>query len=171
MVNIIWEEPFDQGSPITGYRIYVRESDELTFTEDLTDCNRLDLATVSCTIPVITLKTTPFEIPWGESIWARIVAINDYGISATSEAGNGAIIITYPDAPVSFMEDYSQRTATSLMLTWLEGPDNGGSTVISYQLTYDDTSITNFVILEDTILDTFYDVQDLTPGLTYRFKV
>jgi hypothetical protein len=81
---------------------------------------------------VITLKTTPFEILWGNHIWAKVIAINAYGYSETSEAGNGAEIITYPDAPVSLAEDFDQRSYNSVTLTWLDGPEDGGSTIISY---------------------------------------
>ena len=38
-------------------------------------------------------------------------------------------------------------------------------------MTYDNTSIVDFVILEDTIVDLFFKVEDLTPGSTYKFKV
>jgi hypothetical protein len=69
-------------------------------------------------LPVITLKTTPWEIAWGSSVWVKIVAINIYGESAESTPGNGAIIITYPDAPVSLEEIYSMRTKTSLTILW-----------------------------------------------------
>ena len=65
---------------------------------------------------MITLKATPFEIPWGDSIWAKIIAINAYGESVASIAGNGATIITYPDAPVTLDEVYSYRTSTSVTL-------------------------------------------------------
>jgi len=46
-------------------------------------------------------------LPWGSSIYAKVIAINYYGASVESDAGNGAIILTYPDAPVSVAEDYS----------------------------------------------------------------
>jgi hypothetical protein len=106
-VVITWTEPFNQGSDITGYEIHIQESDGVTFTEELTDCNRLTSATLTCTVPVITLTTTPYSIAWGESIYAKVAAINIYGISALSHAGNGAQIITYADAPISLVEDFS----------------------------------------------------------------
>jgi hypothetical protein len=106
-VTIDWVEPFNQGSDITGYQIFIRESDGITFTEDLTDCNRLTSAALSCTLPVASLTTTPYTIAWAESIYAKVAAINVYGISLVSDEGNGALIYTYPDAPVSFAEDYS----------------------------------------------------------------
>jgi hypothetical protein len=90
----------------------------VTYTEDLTDCNRLTASSLTCTIPVLTLKTTPYEILWGEQIYAKIAAINVYGTSTLSDAGTGAVIITYTDAPVSLTENFSERTATSLTLNW-----------------------------------------------------
>lgn len=143
----------------------------MTFTEELTDCNRLALPTETCTIPVNTLKTTPFEIDWGKGIYAKVVAINAYGPSAISDEGNGAVIITYPDAPITLEEDYSKRTATSVMLTWFEGVDNGGSTVIDYQIVYDNTTTTDFVLFESNILASNFDCMYLTSGETYIFKV
>jgi hypothetical protein len=42
---------------------------------------------------------------WGSSIYARIVATNILGSSYVSEEGNGAIILTYPDAPINLVEN------------------------------------------------------------------
>jgi len=170
-VVISWTAPFDQGSEITGYQVFIRESDEVTFTEDLTNCNRLTSPTLTCTIPVIALKTTPYEIVWGEHIYAKVTAINVYGLSLTSDAGNGAEIITYPDVPTLLSEEFQVRTATSITLTWVEGAANGGASVIDYQVTYDEASGTDFVILESNIEDRTYKVDSLTSGATYIFKV
>ena len=60
----------------------------------------------SCTIPVVSLKNSPFDLPWGSSIFAKVIAINDYGNSLSSLEGNGAIITTTPDPPIDITEDY-----------------------------------------------------------------
>jgi hypothetical protein len=78
----------------------IQTSDGVIFKEDLTDCNRLTVPTLICTVPVASLITTPYSIAWGEHIYAKISAINIYGNSLLSDAGNGAIIITYPDSPI-----------------------------------------------------------------------
>lgn len=75
-------------------------------------------------------------MPWGSSIYAKVIAINYYGASVESDAGNGAIILTYPDAPVNVAEDYSKRQAYVLAITWLEGAANGGTPVIDYRVKY-----------------------------------
>jgi hypothetical protein len=57
---------------------------------------------------------------------------NIVGSSSLSTAGNGAIIVTIPDAPVNLVEDVEQTTATQIGIDWSEGPTNGGSPVIDY---------------------------------------
>lgn len=86
------------------------------------------------------LRATPFNLAWGQDVYAKVAAINAYGVSLTSVEGNGAKIITYASAPILLGEDYSKRTATSLSLTWSPGSQNGGSEVIDYQISYDNAS-------------------------------
>lgn len=88
----------------------------------------------SCTVPVTTLRAAPFSLAYGSSIYAKVVAINEKGASTESNPGNGAIIITYPDAPISLAEDVSKRTASTLGITWVQAVFNGGATVIDYQV-------------------------------------
>lgn len=75
----------------------------------------------ACSISIDTLRATPFSHSWGSSIHAKVIAMNMYGDSEFSETGNGAIILTYPDAPTNFQENYSLRTATELAFSWNEG--------------------------------------------------
>lgn len=56
-----------------------------------------------CHIPVGILRTAPFSHEWGASIWAKVSATNVIGTSAESAEGNGAIMLTVPDAPVNFV--------------------------------------------------------------------
>jgi len=49
------------------------------------------------------------------------MATNSYGDSNVSQKGNGAKILTNPDAPVFLSENYQGRTATTLGLVWQEG--------------------------------------------------
>lgn len=46
-----------------------------------------------------------------------------------SEIGNGAILLTVPDAPLSLQENYSLRTKSELALDWTIGVENGGASV------------------------------------------
>jgi hypothetical protein len=81
---------------------------------------------------------SPYSLPWGSSIYAQVQAYNSYGDSYYSSAGNGAIIYTYPDAPINLVINPAFfRTSTSLSIAWSEGAANGGTAVISYRIYYD----------------------------------
>jgi hypothetical protein len=73
-------------------------------------------------------------LAYGSSIFAKVIAINEKGASTESNPGNGAIIITYPDAPTTLAEDTSKRTASTLGITWVQAAFNGGATVTDYQV-------------------------------------
>ncbi len=81
-----------------------------------------------------------YNLPWGSSVWAKVIAYNKYGPSEESPEGNGARILTIPDAPVSLTEDISKRSATSITFSWVAGPKNGGDPVIDYRVNTDDTT-------------------------------
>lgn len=117
------------------------------------------------------MKTTPYSLAWGADVYAKVVAINKYGMSAESAVGNGAKIITNPDAPTLFVENYALRTATSLSFTWVEGAANGGSLVLDYQVSYKLASDTNYSLLASGILSTSYTAVSLMSGLAYNFRV
>jgi hypothetical protein len=59
---------------------------------------------------VSTLRGAPFNLDWGASVFAKVSARNINGYSIDSVSGNGAVIITTPDAPINLQEDYSLRT-------------------------------------------------------------
>jgi hypothetical protein len=67
----------------------------------------------------------------------KVAAFNLYGDSLESPTGNGAIILTAPDAPLLLDEYYNYRTATSLGLQWSEGAANGGANVFDYTVSYE----------------------------------
>lgn len=46
------------------------------------------------------------------------------------------MIVSSPDAPTNLIEVTSDRTASTLGLSWIEGAFNGGSTVIDYRISY-----------------------------------
>lgn len=99
--------PDDGGSAITGYRVSIGQSDLSTYTIDFTNCDMSSSVLITCTIPVTTLIVEPYSLPWGSSVYAKVIAINIYGDSTESLAGNGAVIVTTPDAPINVAEDYS----------------------------------------------------------------
>lgn len=73
---------------------------------------------------------------WGDSVYAKVKAINIVGESAFSEVGNGAFMITKPDAPVNLADNLPFTHKTQIALTWEDGAENGGTPVIDYRIQY-----------------------------------
>ena len=57
--------------------------------------------------------------------------------SEISPTGNGAIILTNPDAPVSLANVVATTDATKIAMTWASGATNGGTPVLDYQVSWD----------------------------------
>ena len=121
-------------------------------------------------MPINILRSSKFNHPWGASIYAKIVAYNIYGYSDESAVGNGAIILTSPDAPLSVTEVITMRAATSITISWLPPPTNGGAPVIDYDIISDDSVGVDRVI-KTLQTSTQYTATGLTAGKTYTFKV
>lgn len=109
-------------------------------------------------------------MPWGVEVYAKINAINSYGSSATSDAGNGAIIYTVPDPPESLEDRPLITTSTQIGIQWQDAVENGGTDILDYEISYDQGTAT-YVVLAYGIIEQYYTAVGLTPGQTYKFKV
>jgi hypothetical protein len=114
---------------------------------------------------------TPFSLPWGSSLYAKVLAINIKGNSIASDAGNGGIILTTPDSPTSLANVQAITNYNTVGLSWSNGVNNGGSTVIDYRVSYKISDDLVFYTLESNIVSLPYSASALTVGLTYMFKV
>ena len=87
-----------------------------------------------------------------------------------SAAGNGAIILTIPDAPVLLANAPLITRSNQIGITWSAGATNGGTPVIDYRINFDyGTDV--FSIDVAGITGTTYTKTGLTAGITYKFKV
>jgi hypothetical protein len=43
-------------------------------------------------VQLLSLRSSPYSLEQGDSVWVKIISINNYGESVDSEAGNGAVI-------------------------------------------------------------------------------
>jgi hypothetical protein len=62
---ISWNEPIDNGSPITGYRVFIQANSEGDFIEETVDCVGQDADVVSnrlCLIALDTLIIAPYSL-------------------------------------------------------------------------------------------------------------
>lgn len=112
----------------------------MNFSEELTYCDAKETAifnALSCTVPITDLRAVPYNLNWGDSIYAKVKAINSFGESEFSAEGNGAVILTNPDAPVNLVEDYATKTESRIGLEWEDGASNGGATIQDYRVSFD----------------------------------
>jgi hypothetical protein len=86
-VIIDWVAPNSNGAEITSYTILLRESDDVTFTEDAINCDGSDATIISnthCEVPLSVLTAAPYLLSLGEGIFAKVIATNVKGDSVTS---------------------------------------------------------------------------------------
>lgn len=167
---VTWAEPSAQGSPITGYRVYIRQND-LLYEQDLVACDHSSSTTLTCSIPLATLIIAPFSLSKDQSVFAKVRAINFYGDGDYSSAGNGAVIVLLPDAPNYFQNDPSLTNENQIAMTWEDGLSDGGTPIIDYRITYDQ-SIGTYITLATGITELKYTtLSSLTSGRTYKFKI
>lgn len=74
---------------------------------------------------------------WGSSVYAKISATNDYGTSTYSNSGNGAVIVTVPDAPTLVQNNMAVTTVNKVGIIWEPGYSDGGLTVEDYRISWD----------------------------------
>jgi hypothetical protein len=63
-------------------------------------------------VPESVLRANPFNLAWGASIYVKVTAVNVKGTSPESAEGNGAVILTVPDAPVDLADSPTVTKAT-----------------------------------------------------------
>ena len=168
-VVISWTAPDNGGSPITGYTVMIRQSDANTFAVS-TFCDISTSTETTCTVPVIALKAPPFSLDWGTDVHATVKAINIYGSSIESSAGNGAIITTTPGAPTSLAEVVAQRTKSTLGLSWIEPVFIGGAVIVDYRVNIAEQG-KSYSVAATGVVGSSYTLTGLTAGKTYQFKV
>lgn len=94
-VVVTWSMPVTNGSPITGYRIYIQEHNSGAFTQESVECDGTLTTTINdrtCSILLETLKASPYNLVKDEEVYVKVIAENYYGDSPFSSATNGAII-------------------------------------------------------------------------------
>lgn len=107
-LSVSWVLPSANGSPITVFKVFLKEIGTETYTLESTECDGTDadiIANNKCYITLTTMLAPPYNVDGGDSIWAKVSASNYYGESAQSDAGNDAIYLRVPDKPINLAED------------------------------------------------------------------
>lgn len=172
MIN--WTAPYTGGSALTSYTIEVRTSDVTVWSVESTNCDGSDstiLSDAQCTVTVTSLRASPFQLAWGSSIYARVIATNNLGSSIASDAGNGAVILTYPAEPLNLENNLDVTWATVIGLKWDEGVESGGTPVIDYTVFSRDSITLVWIERQVGVVGTAVTLDSFNPGTTYTFKV
>jgi hypothetical protein len=99
------------------------------------------------------------------------VATNIVGSSIESDPGNGAVMITNPDAPVLLANVAAVTDATKIGLSWSPGTANGGAQIIDHRISWDQGS-NNYVTLAVGVVGaTYTTTATLVASTTYKFKI
>jgi len=65
-----------------------------------------------CSVLIADLIVAPYHLAWGTSVYAKVAAFNMIGVSLVSDEGNGAVILTVPDAPTALVNEPSLTSAS-----------------------------------------------------------
>jgi hypothetical protein len=143
-VTLSWQAPSNQpvtdfGDNLTSYLIYIRTADIETWARDETNCPGTDVSLTSCSLTIAELQSEPFNLFLGDSVYAKVVAVNTIGESPASIAGNGAVMFNTvePDAPIDLERDHSSTTTSAVGLSWSDGAYDGGDAILDYRVSYD----------------------------------
>jgi hypothetical protein len=93
------------------------------------------------------------------------------GSSTSSEAGNGAVILTFPDEPINLSNNLLITWGTTIGLTWDEGDNNGGTPVIDYTVMSFSSDSSTYIERQVGIVGTSVTLTGFNLGITYTFKV
>jgi hypothetical protein len=135
LVTIDWNDPIDNGYVIHEYKVYILESDGVTFTQESVECDGISQAVIDnteCQVSLDTLKSAPYNLVQGDSVQAKVISVNIYGDSQESIIGSGALIQLVPEPPINLLNDPTTTTDVTIRFTWEDGLNEGGSPIIDY---------------------------------------
>ena len=150
---LTWTAPTDDGgTPITEYQYRYQEGS--TAGGAWTDTNSTAVTfTISSLDP-----STEYTF--------QVRAVNSVGNSAASSAVTESTLTTVPGAPTG-LSATAQTGGTSVELDWTAPTNNGGSTIIDYEVSSDDGGTWN----STGSATTAYTVTGLDKGTEYIFRV
>jgi hypothetical protein len=101
-----------------------------------------------------------------------VIAVNQYGDSAYSAVGSGAVIYLVPDAPINLLNNAAVTDETEIGIIWTAGALDGDTPVIDYRLWYNLESEFTFIILKAGLTSTSHTTDfTILAGENYKFKV
>jgi len=108
----------------------------------------------------------------GDSVFAKVLAINFYGEGEQSNSGNGATCVLEPTKPINLQNNGLETSETQIGFSWEPGVSTGGRPVLDWTVYYDpgmDVFIELDVVIEP--LREYLTTINIISGQTYKFKV
>lgn len=134
-----WETPVENGLPVLGYNVYIRQFD-LIYITDRTICDGHELTVIQnteCTVPLDKLSALPYFLQLGHKIYIKVQAFNAYGNSGISEPGLSDGMEFVPDSPVNLADLVAITDDSQVAFSWEDGASNGDSEILDWRVTYD----------------------------------
>ena len=103
-----------------------------------------------------------------------MVAVNSIGDSITSDVGNGAAIpiaAVKPNKPTTLVRDDTSTTKTQVSFSWSAPLNDGGSSVLDYEVEMDDNNDNVYSVVATGLTSTAHIETGLSAGSANRFKV
>jgi len=86
-------------------------------------------------------------------------------------AGNGAVILTYPDEPINLANNLDVTWGTVIGLEWDEGSFDAGTPVLDFTIFCKDDVSNTWSERQVGVLGTSATLEGFTLGVTYYFQV
>ena len=158
-LDVMWDAPEDNNSPILYYQVQYKETSATAWMVPPTNV-------LSGTSHTFTGLTD------GTSYDFQVQAINGVGMSGYSDTGMGTPTASgaVPAAPAAPTVTTTANTRGSLVVTWVAPADNG-SAIIDYSLQYRVKGTPNWTVMTAAITGTSTTLSGMPDGTTYEVQV
>jgi hypothetical protein len=102
------------------------------------------------------LISAPFNLAQGDTVYAKLIAVNEWGDSVDSITGSGSVIWSVPDQPTSLVNNNGVTGSTNIGLEWSDPVNTGGTDIIDSEIYYHDGDSV-WVLLVDSISGTSFE--------------
>ena len=137
-MRIDWVEPAVNNAAITKYEILLQDENG-DFFEDRSLCDGGDsgiMAQFHCLIPMTVFRASPFNKVQGEFVKAKVIAFNGRGQSLASAETSGGVPMETEPHQITTLANGSGTSHLQVEIEW-DAPDDGGSTISSYVISWD----------------------------------
>ncbi len=157
-VRLVWSAPFDNGVPITNYKVIMWQTG----------------SDVTTTYPNLSTSTSAIltGLKNGVSYSFKVFAINSAGTSADSNIVSSKPVADAPlvGVPSKINTLVATRDDGKANLSWTK-PNSNGSSITSFVITYWQVGTNDFFKKTVTADATKAQVTGLTNGVSYAFKI